>query len=140
MNPHMNMGQGLPCQHGSRQCTSFAARIGSGISTSMFSRSYRIVDGIKVFNSKKDVDWDGAWKRFQNTNNRQQQAPPAFDRRQKVSSPLDKIRKQEERVLGAWSSTRFTQLGIASVIFLLIIMVVVAGGLPSDSRCTLPWC
>lgn len=133
MNPHMNMGQGLPCQHGwSRQGTSFAVQIGSGI-----SRSNRISDGIKVFNSKKNVDWDGAWKRFQNTNNRQ---PPAFDRRQKVSSPLDKIRRQEERVLGAWSSTRFTQLGIASVILLLIIMVVVAGGPPSDSRCTLPWC
>lgn len=88
-------------------------------------------------------DWDDSWKNFQNTTNRQQQqqqSPPRFDRRRKVSSPLDAIRKEESRVLGAWSSTRFTQVGLASVVLLLLLVVVAAGDAPSDSRCTLPWC
>lgn len=133
---------GLPCQPGTSQGTTLGAldtptRLGK---SSFFYSTNRILNRMKVNSNKKNVDWDGAWKSFQNTNNRQQQKPPAFDRRQKVSSPLDKIRKEEERVLGTWSSTRFTQLGLASVVLLLVLLVVVSGGPPTDSRCTLPWC
>lgn len=91
-----------------------------------------------VFASKNEgdrVDWDGAWKRFQKP--KQTSSSPSPSRR--PSSPLEAIRKEEDRVLGAWSSTRFTQLGLASVLLLLFMILVVAGA-PPTSRCTLPWC
>lgn len=55
-------------------------------------------------------------------------------------SPLDQIQQEENRVLGAWSSSSFTKVGIGSVVILLLLVVLAAGPPPSDSRCTLPWC
>ena len=92
----------------------------------------------RVFASKNEgdrVDWDGAWKRFQ----KPKQTSSSSPRSRGVRSPLDAIRKEEDRVLGAWSSTRFTQLGLASVLLLLFMILVVAGA-PPTGRCTLPWC
>lgn len=108
-------------------------------------RTHRMSDRVKMCSGKDDernADKTRAWKSFQNTRSTQgqQRATPSFDRRRKVSSPLDAIRKEEDMVLGAWSSTAFTQVGIALVAVLLILMVVVSGGAPTDSRCTLPWC
>lgn len=101
------------------------------------------------------VDWDEAWSQFKNTSEARGQGartdqeqkkkastapPPRFDRRRQTTSPLDAIRKEEDRVLGVWSSTAFSQLGIASAAFFLVMLLVLAGGPPSDARCTLPWC
>eukprot|EP00889_Picochlorum_renovo_P007211 jgi/Picre1/34241/NNA_001715.t1 len=111
---------------------------------------------VKSSSDEDKVDWDAAWSQFKNTTSEtggqgertgQEQKkktstapPPRFDRRRKTSSPLDAIRKEEDRVLGVWSSTAFSQLGIASAAFLLVVILVLAGGPPSDARCTLPWC
>lgn len=97
-----------------------------------------------VMKSSEDgekVDWDTAWSRFKRsgTRNSQQKTtepPPRFNRR--TTSPLDAIRKEEDRVLGVWSSTAFSQIGVALLVVLLL--VVLADGAPSDARCTLPWC
>lgn len=102
------------------------------------------------------VDWDAAWSQFKNTpsdagkegektEQREKKKtttapPPRFDKRRQTSSPLDAIRREEDRVLGVWSSPAFSQIGIASAAFLLVVLLVLAGGPPSDARCTLPWC
>jgi len=93
------------------------------------------------------IDWDGAWNSFQRqqgtggeqTKQGQRRRPPTRSFR-KATSPLDEIKSQENAAVSPWNSTLFTQLGIAAVVLLLIVMVSVAGGEIHDSRCTLPWC
>lgn len=97
---------------------------------------------------KDNVDWDGAWTDFQKqqrttsrgNGNKGVRRPPTRPPRQKVSSPLDEIKRAEAGVLSPWSSEQFAQIGIAAAVVLLIVMVAVGGSEIHDSRCTLPWC
>ena len=50
------------------------------------------------------------------------------------------IRDSEDFVLNAWSSEKFTKVGLLATVLLLVFFVVVIGPPPSDGRCTLPWC
>ena len=52
----------------------------------------------------------------------------------------DKLRRQEARLLDAWTSERGMQLAAAGTVLLVVAMLAAAGGPPADPRCTLPWC
>lgn len=52
----------------------------------------------------------------------------------------DKVRRQEQQVLNAWTSERGMQLAAGGTMALVLLLLFAAGGPPSDARCTLPWC
>lgn len=56
------------------------------------------------------------------------------------SAAADKVRRQEQQVLSAWTSERGMQLAAGGTIVLVLLLLFAAGGPPSDARCTLPWC
>ncbi|PRW33295.1 metaxin 1 [Chlorella sorokiniana] len=72
------------------------------------------------------------------------QAPPRFTQSRggwnDGSSAADKVRRQEQQLLSAWTSERGMQLAAGSTIVLVLLLLFAAGGPPSDARCTLPWC
>lgn len=94
-----------------------------------------------------DVDWDSAWKTFDKQTKAKRktgQAGPAprFGRGipKYGNEAYDQIRKDENFVLNAVTSGKFTTGALIGVGVLLFVFVVVVGPPPSDGRCTLPWC
>eukprot|EP00240_Pyramimonas_obovata_P010480 CAMPEP_0118957290 /NCGR_PEP_ID=MMETSP1169-20130426/62019_1 /TAXON_ID=36882 /ORGANISM="Pyramimonas obovata, Strain CCMP722" /LENGTH=99 /DNA_ID=CAMNT_0006905353 /DNA_START=987 /DNA_END=1286 /DNA_ORIENTATION=- len=95
-----------------------------------------------------DYDWDSAWKTFDKQTKAKRktgQAGPAPRYGRGIpkyeSDPVrDQIRRDENLILNAWTSTKFTTNGLIGVALLLFFFVVVIGPPPSDGRCTLPWC
>jgi hypothetical protein len=92
------------------------------------------------------VDWDNAWRSFQNDMRSQVDSnvttqttfrPVALPRNGDVQQ---QIRRQEAALLNVWSSQAFQSAGTVAAIVLFVSMIVVAGPPPSDGRCTLPWC
>ena len=51
----------------------------------------------------------------------------------------DELRVQERVLLDAWSAEWFFKAGFSAVL-LLAALLVLAGAVPTDARCTLPWC
>eukprot|EP01023_Acetabularia_acetabulum_P011500 TRINITY_DN1530_c0_g1_i1.p2 TRINITY_DN1530_c0_g1~~TRINITY_DN1530_c0_g1_i1.p2 ORF type:complete len:154 (+),score=11.25 TRINITY_DN1530_c0_g1_i1:120-581(+) len=92
-------------------------------------------------NDKDNVDWDAEWKSYKGTwTEEQKRVLTDIPRTPYVDPRRERIKKQEMLALDIWSKESFFGIAGISVIVVLLCFILVSGGAPSDSRCTLPWC
>eukprot|EP01024_Parvocaulis_polyphysoides_P070727 TRINITY_DN8740_c0_g1_i1.p2 TRINITY_DN8740_c0_g1~~TRINITY_DN8740_c0_g1_i1.p2 ORF type:complete len:152 (-),score=10.07 TRINITY_DN8740_c0_g1_i1:231-656(-) len=92
-------------------------------------------------NDKDKVDWDAEWKSYKGTwTEEQKRVLTDIPRTPYVDPRRERIKKQEMFALDIWSKESFFGIAGISVLVILLCFILLSGGAPTDSRCTLPWC